>query len=120
MLDNARDFRAGITRAGSTIKDGFHLIVPITSGDAKLAKRAAEELLCAGIYVIAFSYPVVPKGEARIRVQLSAAHSPADVEFAVKSQLFSAWEETWGSPSKPFPAFSRARVTTSSSAGVVN
>ena len=72
-----------ITRAGFTIKDGFHPIVPVMLGDAKLAKRAAEELLCAGIYVIAFSYPVVPKGEARIRVQLSAAHSPADVEFAV-------------------------------------
>ena len=85
LLDNARDFRTGITQAGFTIKDGFHPIVPIMLGDAKLAKRAAEELLCAGIYVIAFSYPVVPKGEARIRVQLSAAHSPADVEFAVSA-----------------------------------
>jgi hypothetical protein len=72
-----------MTEAGFNIKQGIHPIVPIMLGDAKLAKQTASELLGEGVYVIGFSYPVVPKGEARIRVQLSAAHSRADVDSAV-------------------------------------
>jgi len=83
LMQNARTFRDQMREAGFNIKDGFHPIVPIMLGDAKLAKRAAAELLAEGVYVIGFSYPVVPKGEARIRVQLSAAHTIADVEAAV-------------------------------------
>jgi glycine C-acetyltransferase len=83
LMQNARTFRDQMREAGFNIKDGFHPIVPIMLGDAKLAERTAAELLAEGVYVIGFSYPVVPKGEARIRVQLSAAHTIADVEAAV-------------------------------------
>src|SRR6185436_3536521 len=75
LLNNAADFRKKITLAGFTIRDGVHPIVPVMIGDANLAKRMALELLDEGIYVIAFSYPVVPNGEARIRVQLSSLHT---------------------------------------------
>jgi glycine C-acetyltransferase len=83
LLDNAFDFRKKITSAGFTIRPGAHPIVPVMIGDANLAKQMARELLDEGIYVIAFSYPVVPKEEARIRVQLSALHSVADIDAAV-------------------------------------
>jgi glycine C-acetyltransferase len=83
VMENARTFREGMTEAGFTIKPGIHPIVPIMLGDARLANEMAKALLAEGIYVIGFSYPVVPKGEARIRVQLSAAHEPAHVERAV-------------------------------------
>jgi glycine C-acetyltransferase len=83
LWDNAADFRTKIRLAGFTISEGTHPIVPVMIGDANLAKQAARELLDEGIYVIAFSYPVVPKGEARIRVQLSALHTPAEIEAAV-------------------------------------
>jgi glycine C-acetyltransferase len=83
LMQNAKDFREQMTEAGFNIKEGIHPIVPIMLGDAKLAKQTASELLGEGVYVIGFSYPVVPKGEARIRVQLSAAHSRADVDSAV-------------------------------------
>jgi glycine C-acetyltransferase len=83
LMQNARSFRDQMREAGFNIKDGFHPIVPIMLGDAPLAQRAAKELLDEGVYVIGFSYPVVPKGEARIRVQLSAAHTRADVDAAV-------------------------------------
>jgi glycine C-acetyltransferase len=82
LMANASAFRNKIQRAGFTIKEGVHPIVPIMLGDAKLAKQMATELLMERVYVIGFSYPVVPKGEARIRVQLSAAHSPADIDYA--------------------------------------
>jgi glycine C-acetyltransferase len=82
---NTRRFRAGMTAAGVSIRPGEHPIVPVMFGDAKLATEAATRLLALGIYVIGFSYPVVPKGQARIRVQLSAAHSDADVDKAVES-----------------------------------
>jgi glycine C-acetyltransferase len=83
LMDNARSFRNKITQAGFKTKEGFHPIVPIMLGEAPLAQRMAAELLGEGVYVIGFFYPVVPKGEARIRVQLSAAHAPSDVDRAV-------------------------------------
>lgn len=79
---NTRFFREAMTKAGFQIKAGEHPIVPILLGDAKLAADMARDLLAEGIYVIGFSYPVVPKGQARIRVQISAAHEPADLERA--------------------------------------
>jgi glycine C-acetyltransferase len=85
LMENARTFREGMTQAGFTIKSGIHPIVPIMLGDARLAGDMARALLAEGIYVIGFSYPVVPKGEARIRVQLSAAHEPAHVERAIEA-----------------------------------
>jgi glycine C-acetyltransferase len=83
LMDNARRFREAMTAAGFSIKPGVHPIVPIMLGDARLATTLARDLLEEGIYVIGFSYPVVPKGQARIRVQLSAAHTPAQVDAAV-------------------------------------
>jgi glycine C-acetyltransferase len=83
LMSNASDFRKKMEQAGFTIKEGFHPIVPIMLGDAKIAQRAAADLLDEGVYVVGFSYPVVPKGEARIRVQLSAAHAESDIDFAV-------------------------------------
>lgn len=74
-----------MAKAGFNIVPGIHPIVPIMLGDAALATRMAERLLEQGVYVIGFSYPVVPQGKARIRVQVSAAHSQADLEFAVKA-----------------------------------
>ena len=82
---NTRRFRDGMTRAGFEIKAGSHPIVPIMLYDEKLAHEMARRLLEAGIYVIGFSYPVVPKGQARIRVQLSAAHSDADIDRAIEA-----------------------------------
>ncbi len=83
VMTNARRFREGMTSAGFTIKPGIHPIVPIMLGDAKLAQSMAAAMLEEGIYVIGFSFPVVPKGEARIRVQLSAAHEPEHVDRAI-------------------------------------
>ncbi len=85
LMENARRFREGMTAAGFTIKKGIHPIVPIMLGDAKLSVEMAKALLDEGIYVIGFSFPVVPKGEARIRVQLSAAHEPEHVERAIEA-----------------------------------
>jgi glycine C-acetyltransferase len=76
-------FRRAMTEAGFAIRPGVHPIVPIMLGDAQLAHRVAADLLDEGIYVVGFSYPVVPRGEARIRVQISAAHEPAHLEQAV-------------------------------------
>ncbi|MCA9627811.1 MAG: glycine C-acetyltransferase [Myxococcales bacterium] len=80
---NAKRFRDGMERAGFELKPGSHPIVPVMVHDAKLASQMADMLLERGIYVIGFSYPVVPKGEARIRVQLSAVHTPAQIDQAV-------------------------------------
>ncbi|MCU0687650.1 MAG: glycine C-acetyltransferase [Polyangiaceae bacterium] len=80
---NTARFRTAMTAAGFKIKPGVHPIVPIMIGDARLAQQAAAAMLEEGVYVIGFSYPVVPKGEARIRVQLSAAHEPEHVDRAV-------------------------------------
>lgn len=80
---NTKLFRSKMTEAGFDIKPGFHPIVPIMLYDAVVAQKFAAALLEEGIYVIGFFYPVVPKGQARIRVQLSAAHSTAQIERAV-------------------------------------
>jgi glycine C-acetyltransferase len=84
LAENTRYFREEITKAGFTIKAGSHPIVPIMLGDAKLAQQVAAKLLDEGVYAVGFFYPVVPKGQARIRVQISAAHSRADLEFALE------------------------------------
>jgi glycine C-acetyltransferase len=83
LNDNTKRFREGMAAAGFDVPAGVHPIVPIMLGDARLAAEMASELLTRGIYVIGFSFPVVPKGQARIRVQLSAAHSSEDVDQAV-------------------------------------
>ena len=80
---NTMQFREGMSAAGFDIRPGVHPIVPIMLGEAKLAVDFAAKLLGEGIYVIGFSYPVVPKGQARIRVQLSAAHESGDIERAI-------------------------------------
>ncbi len=80
---NTTRFRTAMTAAGFDIRPGVHPIVPVMLGDARLASGMAEALLARGIYVVGFSYPVVPKGQARIRVQLSAAHTPEQVDEAV-------------------------------------
>jgi glycine C-acetyltransferase len=80
---NTLRFRDGMTRAGLQIRPGSHPITPVMLGDAKLAVEMARRMLDHGIYVIGFAYPVVPRGQARIRVQLSAAHSFDDVDRAV-------------------------------------
>jgi glycine C-acetyltransferase len=82
---NTERFRGGMARAGLAIRPGTHPIVPVMLGDARLAAEMARRLLDHGIYVIGFSYPVVPKGQARIRVQLSAAHSDEDVDRAISA-----------------------------------
>jgi len=84
LLANTTYFRRAMAEQGFEILPGEHPIVPIMLGDAKLAVRMAERLLEKGVYVIAFSYPVVPQGKARIRAQMSAAHSREELEFAVK------------------------------------
>ncbi|GGZ71673.1 2-amino-3-ketobutyrate coenzyme A ligase [Streptomyces subrutilus] len=83
LAANTALFRTGMTEAGFEILPGDHAIAPVMIGDAAEAAKMAELLLERGVYVIGFSYPVVPLGAARIRVQLSAAHSTADVERAV-------------------------------------
>ena len=84
LEENTKYFREEIKKAGLEIKDGVHPIVPIMLGDAVLAQQMAARLLEKGIYVIGFFYPVVPKGTARIRVQISAAHSKEDLDFAIE------------------------------------
>ena len=84
LEENTKYFRQGIKKAGLEIKDGVHPIVPIMLGDAVLAQQMASRLLEKGIYVIGFFYPVVPKGTARIRVQISAAHSKKDLDLAIE------------------------------------
>ena len=91
VMDNAKRFRDGMTRAGFQLKPGIHPIVPIMmsgpgaadGGDARLAQQVAGAMLDEGIYVIGFSFPVVPRGQSRIRVQLSAAHTPEMVDRAI-------------------------------------
>lgn len=85
LEDNTKYFREGIKKAGLNIKDGVHPIVPIMLGDATLAQTMAAKMLEKGVYVIGFFYPVVPKNTARIRVQVSAAHSKEDLDFAIKA-----------------------------------
>jgi glycine C-acetyltransferase len=85
LRDNTAFFRSAMTAAGFDILPGEHPIVPVMLGDAVLAGRMAATMLDKGVYVVGFSYPVVPQGKARIRTQVSAAHSRADLERAVKA-----------------------------------
>ncbi len=85
LFDNTRYFRAGLERAGFDVKPGEHPIIPVMLGDAALAGRMANRLLELGIYVIGFSYPVVPKGQARIRTQMSAALTRAHLDRALEA-----------------------------------
>ena len=83
LFDNTRFFRSGLEKAGFTLKPGEHPIIPVMLGDAALAGRMAESLLQRGVYVIGFSFPVVPKGQARIRTQMSAALTREQLEKAL-------------------------------------
>ena len=83
VRENGERFRQGMTAAGFTLVPGQHPIVPVMLGDAQLAGQMADALLAQGVYVIGFSYPVVPKGRARIRTQMSAAHTPAQIDQAL-------------------------------------
>ena len=94
LEENTKYFREGITKAGLNVKPGVHPIVPIMLGDAVLSQKMAARLLEKGVYVIGFFYPVVPKGTARIRVQISAAHSKEDLNFAIK--MFKEVKEEFG------------------------
>jgi glycine C-acetyltransferase len=85
LQENTEYFKKGIKKAGFDIVDGDSAIVPVMLYDAKLSQQMANKLLERGIYVIGFFYPVVPKGKARIRVQLSAAHSKAHIDTAIKA-----------------------------------
>ena len=84
LEENTRYFRSEIAKVGFDVLEGMHPITPIMLYDASLAARVADALLEKGVYVIGFSYPVVPEGRARIRTQISAAHSREDLEFAVE------------------------------------
>jgi glycine C-acetyltransferase len=83
LMSNAKRFRDGVVKAGFDVKEGVTPIVPVMLGDARLASELAKGLLDEGIYVIGFSFPVVPKGQARIRVQLSAQHTDEQIDRAV-------------------------------------
>jgi glycine C-acetyltransferase len=85
LEENTKFFRAGLTAAGLTLKPGAHPIVPVMLGDAALSQRFAARMLEKGVYVVGFFYPVVPQGAARIRTQVSAAHSRADLESAINA-----------------------------------
>lgn len=94
LFANTRLFRDRMTAAGFNLLPGEHPIVPVMLGDAALATRMADALLKRGIYVIGFYFPVVPQGKARIRVQVSAAHTPDELEFAAKQ--FAACKQELG------------------------
>ena len=85
LFDNTRFFRVGLETAGFTLKPGEHPIIPVMLGDAALAGRMAERLLQRGVYVVGFSFPVVPKGQARIRTQMSAALGREQLEEALEA-----------------------------------
>ncbi|WP_284763609.1 glycine C-acetyltransferase [Arthrobacter sp. efr-133-R2A-63] len=85
LFENAALFRRRMSEEGFELLDGEHAIIPVMFGDAVAAAKVADEMLHHGVFVTAFSYPVVPKGAARIRVQLSAAHSSEDVEACVQA-----------------------------------
>jgi glycine C-acetyltransferase len=83
LRDNGARFRSGMQELGFDLLPGDHPIIPIMIGDARMASEMADRMLAEGIYVIGFSYPVVPKGQARIRTQMSAAHEPEHIDRAV-------------------------------------
>jgi glycine C-acetyltransferase len=85
LEENTKYFREKIKEIGFEIIEGEHPIVPIMLGDAVLSQKMADRLLEKGVYVIGFYFPVVPKGQARIRTQISAAHSKEDLDFALKA-----------------------------------
>lgn len=83
LWQNAEHFRARMTEAGFTLAGADHAIIPVMLGDAKLAGEFAERMMAEGVYVVGFSFPVVPKGQARIRTQMSAAHSREQLDHAI-------------------------------------
>ena len=85
LKKNTLFFREKMTEAGFNLKEGVHSIVPIMLGDAKLAQEFASKMLKEGIYVVGFFFPVVPKNEARIRVQISAGHNQQQLEKAISA-----------------------------------
>ncbi|PZN53156.1 MAG: glycine C-acetyltransferase [Proteobacteria bacterium] len=85
LYDNAARFRSSMTKLGFRLAGADHPIIPVMIGDAALAQSMAEQMLERGIYVVGFSFPVVPKGQARIRTQMSAAHSHEDIDRAVEA-----------------------------------
>jgi glycine C-acetyltransferase len=85
LEDNTHYFRKGMQAAGFDVDDGDHPIVPVMLGDAKLAQEMSAKLLEKGIYAIGFFFPVVPKGKARIRTQISAKHTKEDLDRAIKA-----------------------------------
>jgi glycine C-acetyltransferase len=85
LEENTRFFRAGLAAAGLTVRPGTHPIVPVMLGDAALSQRFAARMLERGVYVVGFFHPVVPRGAARIRTQVSAAHRREDLEFAIRA-----------------------------------
>jgi glycine C-acetyltransferase len=85
LRENMRLFRDGLEQAGFELLPGEHPIIPVMLHDARRAAALAEALLARGVYVIAFSYPVVPKGRARIRCQISATHTRQELERAVRA-----------------------------------
>lgn len=85
LMENTSYFRKKIQTIGYTIKDGVHPIVPIMLGDAKLAQKISKEMLKMNVFVIGFSYPVVPKNQARIRVQISSSHSKKQLDYTLNA-----------------------------------
>jgi glycine C-acetyltransferase len=83
LFENTKHFREGMRKAGFAISEGEHPIVPVMLGDARLAQEMSKKLLDKGIYAIGFFFPVVPQGKARIRTQISAAHTRADLDKAI-------------------------------------
>jgi glycine C-acetyltransferase len=95
LEENTHFFRAGLSANGLAIRPGIHPIVPVMIGDAALSQKVADRLLTLGVYVIGFFYPVVPQGTARIRTQVSAAHSKEDLEFAIQKFTEVREEYNW-------------------------
>jgi glycine C-acetyltransferase len=83
LAENAKRFRAGMAAAGFSLLPGEHPIIPVMLGEARAAQEMAARLYEKGVYVTGFFFPVVPKGQARIRTQMSAAHTPADIDAAI-------------------------------------
>jgi glycine C-acetyltransferase len=88
LMENTAYYREGLKKLGLTVKGTEHPIVPVMVGDAALSQKIAKRMLEKGIFMVGFFYPVVPKGEARLRTQISAAHSRTDLDHALD-----AWKE---------------------------
>ncbi len=95
LFENAKRFRKGMTEAGFDLLPGEHPIIPVMLGDAALSQKMANRLMEEGVYVIGFFFPVVPKGKARIRTQMSAAHMPEQIDRAIAA-FTEGGEENWG------------------------